>query len=111
VALARFLKSKDEYLSLSKFVQEKRDYFSGMMKNTKFDLLTSRGSYFIGAKYDRISDEGDREFAIRITKEFGVAAIPVSSFYKNGTDNKVLRFCFCKKKETIEAAVERLARI
>lgn len=111
VALAEFLKNKEAYLSLSHFMQEKRDYFIELMKQTKFDLLTSHGSYFIGAKYDRISNEGDKDFAIRITKELGVAAIPVSAFYRNGTDNKVLRFCFCKKKETLEAAAERLAGI
>lgn len=81
------------------------------MKNTKFDLLTSHGSYFICGKYDRISNEGDKDFAIRITKEFGVATIPVSAFYKSGTDNNVVRFCFSKKKETLEAAVERLAKV
>lgn len=111
VALAEFMKDKNEYLSLSGIMQEKRDYFSKLMKNTKFDLLTSHGSYFICARYDRISNEADRDFAIRITKEFGVATIPVSVFYKNGTDNNVLRFCFSKKKETLDAAVERLSKI
>lgn len=111
VALAEFLKNKEAYLSLSHNMQEKRDYFIELMKQTKFDLLTSHGSYFIGAKYNLISDEGDKDFAIRVTKEFGVATIPVSAFYRNGTDNKVLRFCFCKKKETLEAAAERLAGI
>ncbi|MBS1621391.1 MAG: aminotransferase class I/II-fold pyridoxal phosphate-dependent enzyme [Bacteroidetes bacterium] len=111
IALAEFLKDKNEYLSLSNSMQEKRDFFSGLMKNTKFDLLTSHGSYFICGKYDRISNEGDKDFAIRITKEFGVATIPVSAFYKSGTDNNVVRFCFSKKKETLEAAVERLAKV
>ena len=78
---------------------------------TKAIMLNSSGSYFICAKYDRISDEADRDFAIRITKEFGVATIPVSVFYKAGTDNKVIRFCFSKKKETLEAAIERLVKI
>ena len=81
------------------------------MRSTKFDLLNSSGSYFICGKYNRISDEADKDFAIRITKEFGVATIPVSVFYKNGTDNKVIRFCFSKKKETLEAAVEKLIKI
>jgi methionine aminotransferase len=81
------------------------------MQQTKFTMLNSSGSYFICAKYDRISNEGDKDFAIRITKEYGVATIPVSVFYKNGTDNNVLRFCFSKKKETLGAAVERLAKI
>ena len=111
VALADFLKNKEAYLSLSGFMQEKRDYFIQLMKNTKFSMLDSRGSYFICAKYDRISDENDKEFSIRITKEYGVATIPVSSFYKAGTDNRVVRFCFSKKKETLETAVERLAKI
>ena len=92
-------------------MQKKRDHFIALMKQTKFELLNSSGSYFVCAKYDRISDEADRDFAIRITKEFGVATIPVSVFYKTGTDNKVIRFCFSKKKETLEAAVERLVKI
>ena len=111
VALAEFLKIKNEFLSLSGIMQEKRDCFVRLMKNTKFDLLDSKGSYFICGKYDRISNEGDKDFAIRITKEYGVATIPVSVFYKNGTDNKVIRFCFSKKTETLEAAAERLAKI
>jgi methionine aminotransferase len=111
VALASFLKNKDAYLTLGSVMQEKRDHFIRLMKNTRFNLLDSKGSYFICAKYERISDEKDSDFAIRITKEYGVAVIPVSVFYKHGTDNKVIRFCFCKKNETLEAAVEKLARI
>lgn len=111
VALATYLKNKEDYLSLGSIMQQKRDYFIDLMKQTKFDLLSSRGSYFICAGYSRISDEADRDFSIRITKEFGVATIPVSAFYKDNTDNKVVRFCFCKKNETLEAAVERLMKI
>ena len=111
VALAGFLKNKEAYLSLSSYMQEKRDYFTGLMLNTKFTMLQSRGSYFICAKYDRISDEADRDFAIRLTKEAGVATIPVSVFYQNEKDDKVLRFCFSKKKETLEMAVEKLSKL
>ncbi|WP_205508152.1 methionine aminotransferase [Longitalea arenae] len=111
VALATFLGNKDAYLSLGSFFQQKRDYFLQLMKNTRFTMLDSKGSYFICAQYDRISDESDKEFAIRITKEFGVAVIPVSAFYQDGTDNKVVRFCFGKKEETLEMAAERLSRI
>jgi methionine aminotransferase len=109
--LSKFLSNKESYLSLGGFMQEKRDSFIRLMKNTKFDLLESKGSYFICARYNHISNEGDKEFAFRITKEYGVATIPVSAFYKSGTDNKVVRFCFSKKKETLDAAVERLAKI
>lgn len=110
VALAEFLSNKEAYLSLSGFMQEKRDYFIELMKSTRFKMLTSHGSYFITATYERISDEGDRDFAIRMTKEAKVATIPVSAFYKEGTDNKVIRFCFSKKRETLEKAVERLVK-
>jgi methionine aminotransferase len=111
VALADFLKNKEAYLSLSVIMQAKRDYFIQLMQSTKFDLLNSSGSYFICAKYNRISNEADKDFAIRITKEFAVATIPVSVFYKGGTDNKVIRFCFSKKNETLETAAERLSKL
>ena len=109
--LAAFLKNKEAYLSLAGFLQQKRDYFQQLMQATKFTLLPSYGSYFQCYQYDRISDESDKELAIRITKEYGIATIPVSAFYQSGTDNKVIRFCFAKKKETIDAAVERLCLI
>ncbi|MEO5682625.1 MAG: methionine aminotransferase [Chitinophagaceae bacterium] len=111
VALATFLKNKDAYLSLGSFLQQKRDYFQQLMQATKFTPLPSYGSYFQCYQYNRISDEADKDLAIRVTKEFGIATIPVSAFYKAGTDNKVIRFCFAKKKETIDAAVERLRLI
>lgn len=111
VALAQFLKQKDSYLSLGGFMQRKRDYFQQLMQHTLFTPLPSYGSYFQVYKYNRISDENDKDFSIRITKEYGVATIPVSAFYNSATDNKVIRFCFAKKEETLERAVEKLSRI
>ena len=108
VALASFLQNRAAYLTLSDLMQQKRDFFIDQMKATRFTLLSSYGSYFICAKYDQISEEGDMDFAVRLTKEAGVTTIPVSAFYADGKDDKVLRFCFSKKKETIEQAVERL---
>lgn len=108
VALSIFLKNRDSYLSLSTFMQEKRDYFQRLMQQTKFTPLPSYGSYFQCYTYANISDEADKDLSIRLTKECGVATIPVSAFYKAGTDNKVIRFCFAKKKETLEAAIEKL---
>ncbi len=108
VGLANFLHNKEAYLSLSSFIQEKRDYFKQLMAQTKFSMQDSFGSYFICATYERITDEADKDFAIRLTKEAGVATIPVSAFYQNGKDDKVLRFCFSKKRETLERAVENL---
>ena len=111
VAMAEFLRNKENYLSLGKFFQEKRDYFIQLMKETRFNLLKSSGSYFIGASFESISTERDFEFAVRLTKEYGIATIPLSSFYVDGKDDKVLRFCFGKKKSTLEAAVEKLRKI
>jgi methionine transaminase len=111
VGLATFLENKDAYLSLSSFMQEKRDHFKQLMKQTRFTMQDSFGSYFICGTYERISNEGDKDFAIRLTKEAGVATIPVSAFYRNGKDDKVLRFCFSKKKETLEGAVEKLSKV
>jgi methionine aminotransferase len=111
VGLSAFLQDRDSYLSLAPFLQEKRDYFQQLMTQTRFTPLPSHGSYFQVYQYDRISDEADADFAIRITKEYGVACIPVSVFYRSGKDDKVVRFCFAKKKETLDTAVERLIKI
>ncbi|RXK60763.1 aminotransferase class I/II-fold pyridoxal phosphate-dependent enzyme [Lacibacter luteus] len=111
VALAEYLKNKDAYLSLPRFMQQKRDYFIELMKNTKFDLLSTSGSYFICASYGRISEESDKDLAIRLTKEAGVATIPLSAFYHNQKDDKVVRFCFSKQNRTLQQAVERLMKI
>jgi methionine aminotransferase len=111
VALSEFMVNKEAYLSLPGIMQEKRDHFIRLMKETKFDMLSSGGSYFICARYDRITDEADKDFAIRLTKETGVATIPVSAFYRSGKDDKVLRFCFAKKEKTLKEAVDRLLTI
>jgi methionine aminotransferase len=63
------------------------------------------------ATYERFSDEPDRELALRLTREHGVASIPVSAFYQDATNNHMLRFCFCKKEETLIEACARLQRI
>lgn len=110
VALAEYLGNREAYLSLSSFFQEKRDFFIDSMKQTKFDLFHSSGSYFICASYARVSDEADRDFCIRLTKEAGVTMIPVSAFYQSAKDDKVVRFCFGKKLSTLERAVEKLAK-
>jgi methionine transaminase len=109
-ALAEFLINKESYLNLGKFLQQKRDYFCGLMKQTPFEPLPSYGSYFQLYKYDKISSEPENDFAIRLTKEAGVATIPVFAFYQQPVDHKVLRFCFAKKEETLEEAVVRLVR-
>lgn len=110
-ALADFLKYKESYLALGDFLQKKRDFFQELMKQTKFKPVPSHGSYFQLYSYEGVSDESEKELAIRLTKEHGVATIPTSAFYKNGKDDKVLRFCFAKKESTLEGAVARLLKI
>jgi methionine transaminase len=108
VALATFLKQRDSYLQLGNFFQKKRDYFRNLMSQTRFEPLPSYGSYFQVYSYKNISDESEKDLAIRLTKERGVATIPVAAFYTSETNNQVLRFCFAKKESSLESAVERL---
>ncbi len=111
VALAEFLKQKENYLQLGAFLQQKRDYLKNLMQQTKFKALPSYGSYFQLYSYAGITNENEKDFAIRLTKEYGVATIPTSAFYKNEQDNKVLRFCFSKKENTLEEAANRLMKL
>ncbi len=110
-ALAEFLKNKKNYAGLGIFYQKKRDYFISLIKDSKFTLEPSSGTYFQLLRYNGISKEKDTNFAVRLTKEFGIASIPISAFYHNAVDNKVLRFCFAKKEETLEKAAEILNKI
>lgn len=111
VALSNFLKQKDSYLELASFLQAKRDYFQELMSQTKFEAFPSYGSYFQIYSYKNISNETEKDIAIRLTKERGVATIPVSAFYTDETNNQVLRFCFCKKESTLEKAANRLVKL
>jgi methionine transaminase len=111
VALAAFLQKREPYLQLGRDMQTRRDAFISLMKDTRFELLPSYGSYFVLATYDLISQESDMDFATRLTRDAGVTPIPVSAFYADGQDNKVLRFCFAKKLETLEQAASRLRAV
>ncbi|MEO6549060.1 MAG: methionine aminotransferase [Ferruginibacter sp.] len=110
-ALANYLQHKEAYLQLGQQVQQKRDYFQQLMLQTKFKAFPSYGSYFQLYSYEGITDESERDFATRLTKEFGVATIPMAAFYIDGTDNKVLRFCFVKEEATLNTAVNRLLKL
>lgn len=111
VGITEFLQNRSSYLQLGAFLQEKRDYFFRLMKSTRFTLLPSKGSYFCCAGYERISELADHDFARLLTCEHGVATIPVSAFYQHGKPSPYIRFCFAKKNETLEAAVEKLSLV
>jgi methionine aminotransferase len=110
-AIAEYLNNKDAYLQLPSFYQQKRDYFIHVFGQTKFGLKPSQGTYFQLLDYSKISKEKDTDFAVRLTKEFGVASIPVSVFYHKKTDSKFLRFCFAKHEDELEKAAEKLIRL
>lgn len=110
-ALAEYL-ALPQAESVSAFMQRKRDYFLQLMAGTGFTIhRPAAGSYFQLAGYERISDLPDRAFAEWLTREHGVATIPVSAFYSDGRDDKLIRFCFAKKESTLEAAVSRLQHL
>jgi len=110
-AISDFLQNEANYLEISNLFQKKKDFFHNLMSQTRFDLLSCYGSYFQTAQYKKISDEKDSDLAVRLIKEFGVACIPVSAFYTNKIDQNVLRFCFAKKNETLEKAVNCLIKV
>ncbi len=111
IALSKHLRKKENYLSLAPFMQAKRDLFLNYMNDSKFDFLPSSGSYFVCATYNKISSLPAKDLAIQLTRKIGVATIPVSSFYIDGRDDRVLRFCFAKKDETLREAAAKLKTI
>jgi methionine aminotransferase len=110
LAIAEYMQDARRHLGLAVFYQQKRDFFRDLLAATPFELLPCRGTYFQLARYDRISDRPDREFAEWLTREVGVAVIPISVFYADGRDDRVVRFCFAKQEATLRAAAERLCR-
>ncbi|WP_281322599.1 methionine aminotransferase [Flavobacterium aestivum] len=106
-----------EYLDLvdvneiSAFYQEKRNYFRSLLQNSKFELMPCEGTYFQVVSYAKISNENDVDFCKRLITEYGVAAIPISTFYADGKDLKLIRFCFAKDNYTLEEAARRLSRV
>ena len=110
LAIAEYMQDARRHLGLAVFYQQKRDFFRDLLAATPFELLPCRGTYFPLARYDRISDRPDREFAEWLTREVGVAVIPISVFYADGRDDRVVRFCFAKQEATLRAAAERLCR-
>ncbi len=111
-ALAAYLKDPVNYEAVSSFYEDKRDRFVIGMRTSRFEPLACEGSYFQLADYSRISDEPDTAFAKRLATEFGVAAIPLSPFYKEPPPGqRIIRFCFAKQDGTLDNAIEKLCAI
>ena len=110
-ALAAFLGEPSHYERLPAFYQAKRDLFVEGLKRTALRPLPCPGTYFVLADYGAVSDEPEAEFARRLVREHGVAAIPIAGLYAQPFDNRIVRFCFAKKDETLRAALERLSKV
>lgn len=109
--LATYMGDPQRYLTLPAFYQRKRDLFREGLKRTKFEILPSEGSFFQCVDISAVSDLSEDAFCKWLTTEIGVAAIPLSAFYGNGFDQRVVRFCFAKKEETLNTALDRLAKL
>lgn len=110
--LADFLREQPEYhRQLAAFYQQKRDLFCELMAPSDFKIIPTDGTFFQLADYSAISDEVDTEFAKRLTRDFKVAAIPVSVFYQNRPDQRLIRFCFAKDDATLKQAASQLLSI
>ena len=109
--LAAYMADTEPYLGLPAFYQRKRDLFRAGLAHTRFKLLPGEGTYFQCVDISEVSDLSEAEFCQWLTRDIGVAAIPLSAFYGDGFDQRVVRFCFAKKDETLNAALGRLARL
>ena len=109
--IANYLADPAPYETLPAFYQAKRDRFREGLAATRFKLLPCAGTFFQVVDYSAISDESEEDFARRLTTEHAVAAIPLSAFYAIPVERRVVRFCFAKKEETLDLALERLAKI
>jgi methionine transaminase len=110
-AVAEYLKNPDNYTSLGNFYQQKRDFFISAIKESKFKPLPCSGTYFQLLNYSDISDDTEMEMATKLVKQHGIAAVPVSPFYRTQNNNHTLRFCFAKKESTLKEAADILCRI
>ncbi|MGE9550147.1 methionine aminotransferase [Erwinia amylovora] len=111
VAFADYLRAPENYLGLGAFYQQKRDTLTELLKESPFRLLPSAGSFFMLASYADFSDETDSEMVKRLIVDYGVATIPLSAFYTDGTDNKLIRLSFAKDEATLRAGAEALCRV
>lgn len=111
IGISNYLKSENIYQEIPSFFQQKRDLFRSLLSETKFKLLPCKGSYFQCVSFERISEEKDIDFAKKLVTDFGVASIPVASFYTKNSDTKILRFCFAKEEKTLKSAIERLMKV
>jgi methionine transaminase len=109
--IAQYMRDPAPYLDLAAFYQRKRDLFRNGLAASRFKLLPSDGTYFQCVDYSAISSLSEADFSKWLTTEIGVAAIPVSAFYNQPRESGIVRFCFAKREETLQKALEKLSRL
>jgi methionine aminotransferase len=110
-AISDFLESKEEYENLNAFFIKKRNRFINGLKTSRFKIRPCQGTYFQLLNFKDISDTKDYDFAMHLIKNYGIASIPISVFYKDARDHKFLRFCFAKSDEVLDKATDILCKI
>lgn len=110
-ALANYMSEQNDYSEIAQFFQQKRDYFRKGLEQTPFEVLDCEATYFLSVNFNTISELNDKAFCYYLTQNYKVASIPFSAFYHNFTDEKVIRFCFAKKQDTLDAAIENFLKI
>jgi methionine aminotransferase len=111
LAISEFMKNENNIYSLNKFYQDKRDLFQKLINDSNFILRKCDGTYFQLLDYSKISNKNDLEFSEYLTKEIGVAVIPLSPFYKNGSENRLIRVCFAKNDKVLISASKKLSTL
>jgi methionine aminotransferase len=108
MAIASYLSDVSYYAELSQYFQVKRDYLSSALRQTSFKILPCEATYFMLLDYSEISEQSELDFAETLTRQVGVAMVPVSAFYSEGLNQGLLRVCFAKKEETLDLALQKL---
>lgn len=111
LAIADYLKEADRYLQLPAFFQKKRDFLTAGLRETRFKVLPSEGTYFLLIDYSAVSEQTELAFAQTLTIDYGLASVPVSAFYSSAIEQKLLRLCFAKDEETLTAAIDLLKKV
>jgi len=111
LGIAEYMEEPENYIHVSEFYQQKRDYFINLMQGSRLKPITSHGTYFQMFSYSEISDMSDMEFVVWLAREHKVAAIPLSYFYSDKFDEKCIRICFAKNDKTLIEAAEKLCKI
>lgn len=111
VGIARYLEKHNFRPEIAADYLQRYQYFKSLMNDARFEMLDCKGTYFLLLDYAALSDEGSKDYALRLIREHGIATIPLAAFYSDGYDPKLLRICFAKEYNTLQKAAEILCNL